>query len=133
MMETLQDLRRLYEESPFFQHLGFEFVALEEGKVTVKLDVHEAVLNTIHILHGGVYAAMIDNIIGMTVRSVTKRSLVTVQLNMHYLDSVDHGTIYSTGKIDRLGHRIVTGDGEIVDENGKVLAKGSGTFKQISG
>lgn len=132
MLETLQDLRELYEQSPFFQHIGFEFVQLEEGNVTVKLDVHEAVLNTMRILHGGIYATMIDNIIGITVRSVTKSPLVTVQLNVHYLAPVKKGTIYSTGKIDRLGHRIVTGEGEITDENGNLLAKGSGTFKQVN-
>lgn len=133
MSETLQDIKELYEQSPFFQHIGFEFVELAEGNVTVKLDVHEAVLNTLHMLHGGIYATMIDNIIGITARSVTKRPLVTVQLNVHYLSPVEQGTIFSRGKIDHLGHRIITGEGEIVDEQGNVLAKGSGTFKQVNG
>lgn len=131
MSESLQDLRKLYEESPFFQHLGFEFAELKEGQVTVKLVIHEALLNTLKMLHGGIYATMIDNIIGITVRSITNRPLVTVQLNVHYLSPIKEGTIFATGKVDRLGHRLVTGEGTIVDEQGNVLARGSGTFKQI--
>ncbi|HEX7065934.1 MAG TPA: PaaI family thioesterase [Bacillales bacterium] len=131
MPESLQELREMYEESPFFQHIGFEFVELEEGKVTVKLEIHKALLNTLKMLHGGIYATMIDNIIGITVRSVTRQPLVTVQLNVHYLAPVSEGIVFSTGRIDRLGHRIVAGEGEILDKDGNVLAKGSGTFKRI--
>ncbi|HEU5140141.1 MAG TPA: PaaI family thioesterase [Bacillales bacterium] len=131
MPESLQELRKMYEQSPFFQHIGFEFVELEEGKVTVKLEIHEALLNTLNMLHGGIYATMIDNMIGITVRSVTRQPLVTVQLNVQYLAPVSEGTVFSTGRIDRLGHRIVAGEGEILDKDGNVLAKGSGTFKQV--
>lgn len=131
MDESLQSLRKIYEDSPFFQHIGFEFAELEQGKVTLKLDIHEELLNTGNILHGGVYATLIDNIIGLTVRSITLQSLVTVQLNVHFLAPVQTGTIYATGKVDRMGRSLVTGEGEIVSEKGELLAKGSGTFKQI--
>ncbi|HET7579198.1 MAG TPA: PaaI family thioesterase [Bacillales bacterium] len=131
MAESLVELRKTYEQSPFFQHLGFEFVELEKGNVMVKLALHRPLLNTLGMLHGGIYATMIDNIIGITVRSITGRPLVTVQLNVHYLAPVGEGTIYAKGKVDRLGHRLITGEGEIVDEQGNVLAKGSGTFKQV--
>ncbi|HEX6922816.1 MAG TPA: PaaI family thioesterase [Bacillales bacterium] len=131
MPESLRELRKMYEESPFFQHIGFELVELEKGNVTVKLEIHEALLNTLNMLHGGIYATMIDNIIGITVRSVTSQPLVTVQLNVHYLEPVSKGVVFSRGRIDRLGHRIVSGEGEILDQDGNVLAKGSGTFKQV--
>lgn len=39
-------------------------------------------------------ATMIDNIMGKVIRSVTKCSLVTVQLDTHYLVAISEGTIY---------------------------------------
>ncbi|HET7657793.1 MAG TPA: PaaI family thioesterase [Bacillales bacterium] len=132
MTASLKSLRDIYEESPFFKHFGFEFVEFTEGKVTLKLDVHHALLNTGNILHGGVYATLIDNIIGLTACSITNQPLVTVQLNVHFLASVKTGTIYATAKVDRIGRQLVTGEGEIVDEKGTLLAKGSGTFKQMN-
>jgi acyl-CoA thioesterase len=132
LSNPLKELRKSYEDSPFFQHIGFDFVELEEGKVTLKLDIHEALLNTLHMLHGGVYAAMIDNIIGLTARSITNRPLVTVQLYVPYLEAVKEGSVYAVAKMNRVGHSIISGEGEIIDKSGKVLAKGSGTFKQVS-
>lgn len=131
MEDSIQSLQKIYEESPFFQHIGFEFVELSEGNVTLKLEIHDALLNTGNILHGGVYATLIDNIIGLTARSISLKSLVTVQLNVHFLAPVRTGTIYATGKVDRMGRSLISGEGEIVDENGQLLAKGSGTFKQL--
>lgn len=133
MSEVLQKLKKSYERSPFFQHIGFEFVHLEAGRVKIKLRVHEALRNTQGVLHGGVHATMIDNIIGMTIRSISESSCVTIQLNTHYLAPVRDGTIFAAGKVIRHGKTIVTGEGEITDEDGHMLAKGSGTFKLIKG
>jgi acyl-coenzyme A thioesterase PaaI-like protein len=74
---------------------------------------------------------MLDNIIGMTMRSIRKSSLVTVQLNIHYLSSVSKGTIYAKANICKQSGRILAGEGEITDSEGNLLSKGSGTWKSM--
>jgi acyl-coenzyme A thioesterase PaaI-like protein len=54
---------------------------------------------------------------------------VTAQLDVHFLERVDHGTVRATGRAVRVGGRMAYGvEGDVRDEDGRLLAKASGTF-----
>ena len=128
---TVEDIRKKFEENPFFMHVGFEIVRFEEGNVNIKLDVKEHLLNINGTLHGGVHATMLDYILGMVTRSVTKAKVVTTNLTVHYLSSISQGEIFAEAKVLQEGYKLAFTEGEIKDGQGNILAKGIGTFKLI--
>lgn len=131
MVRTINEIKESFESSAFFSHIGFEIINFEEGRVKIKLPIRRQLLNANETLHGGVHATMLDLIMGMTTRSVTKTRCTTINLNINYLAPTTKGAIFASGKILKQGYRIVTVEGELVNEEGSLLAKGVGTFKLI--
>ncbi|MEK3805352.1 PaaI family thioesterase [Bacillus sp. FSL H8-0547] len=127
----VKEIRRSFEESPFFQHMGIDIVHFEENEVKIKLEMKEYVLNANGTLHGGVHATMLDYVQGMLLRSVSKTRCATMNSSIQYLAPSTEGEIYAEGKILQLGYKTAFMEGEIRDSEGKLLAKGSGTFKLI--
>jgi uncharacterized protein (TIGR00369 family) len=128
---TVEDIRQSFEGSSFLSHMGIEIVRFEEGNVVLKLNIEDYLLNVNKTLHGGVHATMLDTILGMIVRSVSKTRVTTTSLTIHYLDSLSAGEIFAEAKVIKLGYKIAFAEGEIKDANGNVIAKGTGTFKLI--
>ncbi|MFA1710126.1 PaaI family thioesterase [Peribacillus frigoritolerans] len=122
-------LNQLIEENPFLNSLGVQLVKFEMGKVVIELPVAPNLINRQEVVHGGVLATMLDNIIALTIRSILDFPVSTISLNINYLANIGEGKLVATAKILQQGYRIVSGEGEITDETGKLLAKGSATFK----
>jgi uncharacterized protein (TIGR00369 family) len=131
LLVTAEDIRKKFESNPFFLHIGFEIIRFEEGKVTIKLNIEEYLLNVNGTLHGGVHATMLDTILGMVTRSVTKAKVVTTNLTVHYLASISGGEIFAEAKVLQQGYKLAFTEGEIKDPKGNTIAKGIGTFKLI--
>jgi len=129
LQATIQDIRESFETSNFFSNMGFEIIDFEEDKVLLKLPLNEHLLNVNKTLHGGVHAAMLDQVLGMVTRVTTKTRCATINLNINYLSPSTTGSIFATAKIIQQGYRIVIAEGEIHDDQGKTIAKGTGTFK----
>ncbi|MFC2949674.1 PaaI family thioesterase [Virgibacillus sediminis] len=131
MSKRIEDVRKSFENSPFFTHIGFEIVEFEEGNTRLKLPITSELLNANDSLHGGVHATMLDLSLGMAVRSVTKTRCTTISLNVNYLSPSTEGVVFATGRILKQGYRMVVAEAEMVDEAGNMLAKGIGTYKLI--
>lgn len=125
------EIRKSFESSKFFSHVGFEIVHYQEGDILLKLPVTEKLLNANQTLHGGVHATMLDVILGITIRSITKTRCTTINLNVNYFVPVASGNVFAKGRVLQQGYRIVTAEGELHDEEGNMIAKGIGTFKLI--
>ncbi|TYR81380.1 PaaI family thioesterase [Priestia megaterium] len=131
MSVTVADIRKKFESNPFFSHIGFEVVEFEEGRVIIKLDIKDYLLNVNGTLHGGVHATMLDFILGMVTRTVTKARVMTTNLTVHYLASSSAGEIFAEAKVLQQGYKLAFAEGEVKDAQGQLLAKGIGTFKLI--
>ncbi|MDM5338555.1 PaaI family thioesterase [Fictibacillus enclensis] len=131
MPVTIEEIYQKFQQNPFFSHIGFEIVQFEEQQIRIKLDVREYLHNINGTLHGGVYATMLDNIMGMVTRSAAKAKVVTLHLSIQFLASISSGEIFAEATIQEQGYKLAFTEGEIKDEHGKLLAKGMGTFKLI--
>ena len=76
--------------SPFMRWLNPIVVSAEEGKVEFQYTVRGEWLNPMGNLHGGVSAAIIDDVIGVTMFSLNEKSFITTINN-----SIDY---FSTAK-----------------------------------
>lgn len=132
MTVAMKDIRESFEDSTFFSHIGFDIVRFEEGNVLLELEVTETLLNVNKTLHGGVKASMLDLILAMAVRSITKTRCVTVTLNVNYLAPSYFGeVVHAKGKVIQQGYRTVTAEGELFNSEGEMITKGVATFRLI--
>lgn len=131
MAILVHDIRESFEDSPFFNHMGIEILHFEENAVKIKLTIKEYVLNANGTLHGGVHATMLDYAQGMLLRSITKTKCMTVNLSTQYFAGISEGDIFAEAKVLQLGYKLAFLEGEIKDSTGRLLAKGTGTFKII--
>jgi uncharacterized protein (TIGR00369 family) len=127
---ALARLRNHVESSAFHSWAGLRLVRVEVGDVEVALPLEPHHLNPGGILHGGLIATLADTAIGLAVRSALPedRTHVTAQLDVHFLERVDHGTVRARGTAVRVGGRMAYGEGDVRNEEGRLLARASGTF-----
>jgi uncharacterized protein (TIGR00369 family) len=128
-VNSIAEIREIFEKSPFLNHMGVQIAEFEEGHVKLELPIGPSLINVNDTVHGGVHAGLLDAVLGMTIRSLTKCPLVTVNLTIHYFAPVQDGSMIATAKVIHQGYRLITGEGEIIDKNGNLIAKGTGTFK----
>lgn len=121
---------RIHER--YDQLIGIQTVCTEDGHVELRLPVTPMLLNAGHLLHGGVIASLLDQVIGLTIRQQSDKRLVTVNLSVSFLASAKLGDIVvATANIRHSGKHLATGEGEVRDSEGKLLAIASGTFKLL--
>lgn len=129
-MESLEDLKQIFESGSFNHYIGLKIEKVEEGSVLYTITIQPHHLNVNGTVHGGVYFSILDTVIGITIRSITRQPNVTVNMNIHYFAPAMLGeTLTATAKIIQKGRSIVTAEGELKNEKDDLLAKAVGTFK----
>ena len=82
------------------------------------------------IVHGGIITAIADTSIGLALRSQLRSGLThrTAQLNVHFLVKGEGTELIGRGRALHLGQRMGYGESEVLDGDGRLLARASGTF-----
>lgn len=111
--------------SPLGRWLNGKLVAVEDGSLTVEFVVRPEMTNPAQILHGGITASMIDDLMGMTVFSLGRDSFyTTVNLNLDYLAPAKVGdTVIVKTKVIRAGRSVVNIECEARHFDGKIIAR----------
>ena len=94
------------------------------------MDLGDHHFNPQRIVHGGVIAAIADTSIGLALRSMLPAGTThrTAQLNVHFLAKGEGNRLVGKGRAVHLGQRMGYGEGEVLDGEGRVLARASATF-----
>ena len=128
------DFEHFYSElSRFDQYLGMQLKIHQPGRIDYSLTVDEHHLSAPGACHGGVIAAMMDALLGLTALSwaVTREQLcVTVEFKINYLAPAHQGDrLQGSGTIDFTGSKLVVTSGRIDNlTTERQAAKGLGTF-----
>ncbi len=141
-METINRLQQLQSfigkeftdsPSPFTHWLKPVMLAAEAGELSVQYTVREDMANPAGTLHGGVIAAIMDDVIGATVFSLNEPELYTTINNV-----VDYFSVARTGErvvaktlIIKKGKQFINAQCEIWNEGEtRLIARGySNLFK----
>lgn len=131
--EQIQKLASI-PKNTFWDYLGAEVTEISTEHVNCSLDIKEHHLNMVGILHGGVHASLIDSAMGLlaTLQKPGKET-VTIQLSINYFAAVKTGKIEVKTAVVQASRSLVTTEGTVYDEQGKMLAKGQAVFKVIDG
>jgi acyl-coenzyme A thioesterase 13 len=111
--------------SPFGAWLDFTMVAAEKGKLTCILETRKEFCNPGGIVHGGLIAGFIDEIVGMTTVTLGKPSFsVALNLNIDFLSPGILGeTLTAHTEVIRDGKNITHVECKVYGPSGKLMAK----------
>ena len=121
--------------SPFMKWLNPIVVSAEEGKVQFQYTVREEWLNPMGNLHGGVTAAIIDDVIGVTMFSLNEDSfIVTINNSIDYFSAAkEHDQIVAETKIIKRGKQFVNAECEIWNaDKSRLIARGTSNLFKIN-
>ena len=111
--------------------LGFRLLEVGEGIAVftgIPTDQH---FNPAGVVHGGYASTLLDSAMGCACHSLSPKgySNTTVELKVNLVRPIlpKVGRLYAKSKVIHTGRQILTADGELVDENGKLYAHGTTT------
>ena len=128
--EQLDQLARYFnEEVTFSRHIGAKVAEVQRGRSVVYIDVEDVHLNGAGTLHGGVYASLIDNAMGLSVLAFVGVRTATIEMNVHFLGAVNEGRITCESEVVHRTRRTATAEAKVHDSNGNLVAMGTGAFR----
>jgi uncharacterized protein (TIGR00369 family) len=119
---------------PFIADLGVESIEASNGQGSVVLALQPRHLNSWKVAHGGVLMTLLDVAMAIAGRSLdpNARGGVTVEMKTSFLQPAVAGSrLVATGRAFHRSTTMSFCDGEVRDENDRLIAKAMGTFKTI--
>lgn len=123
-------------KSPASAYLGLEVIDCDVDAGTVEL-AFEATDNLCNLwggIHGGMVAAMMDDILAIAVGLKLEWGQIspTLEMKVSMLSVAKPGRLIGRGRVLRRGKSVVFVEGELLDADGTLLAKGSSTCTLVT-
>lgn len=117
-----------YYNSPFLSLLDIQDASLFVGHAEFYMPITEKHTNPYGNAHGGSLMSLLDTAMGVACSTLGKK-VVTSNMNTSFVRSANvYSRVKGTGKVIHNGKQTMVVEGEVVDENGRLLAKATGTF-----
>ena len=117
---------------PFSQTVNFNLIEANEGHVVFEGQTDHKLLNPLGTVHGGWALALIDSVTGCAAHSTLPAgsSYTTVETKTNFIRPIaaDLGKVRAEGRVIAKGRKIITAEGKIFSEEGKLLAHGTATL-----
>jgi acyl-CoA thioesterase len=112
--------------SEFSNEMGIESLGVIDGATTLQLDLSQKHMSRANRAHGGVLFTLLDSALGRAILESLPdgRGCATVEIKINYFRPVQHGRITARGWKREVTRSLGYAEGEVVNEAGKVLAKG---------
>lgn len=120
--------------SAMAQTLPMQLIEVSEGHVSYKVTPRKQHLNIQGGVHGGFCATALDTATGGAAHSILPHGVGygTIDLNVKMIRPMQVDTdYYAQGQLINAGRNIITTQGSIVDDKGKIYAFASATFMLI--
>jgi uncharacterized protein (TIGR00369 family) len=120
---------------PVAELLGIEFVGLEDGVCTMKLEADERHSNPMGTIHGGVIGDVADAAMGMAYFSQLEpgESFTTLELKINFVRPFWTGTLLAHGRVVHRGRMVGLTECDVVDAEGRLIARASSTCMTLRG
>lgn len=121
--------------SPFMRWLNPIVLSAEEGNIEFKYTVRPEWLNPMGNMHGGVTAAIMDDIIGATMFSLNEKNfIVTVNNAIDYFSTAkENDDIVAVSSIIKNGKQFVNAQCEIWNaDRTRMIARGTSNLFKIN-
>jgi uncharacterized protein (TIGR00369 family) len=130
-MDRLSEIAQRFAASAF--HTAFVGARLDRvgpDEVDVSLQVEPRHLNLSGTLHGGMIATLADTATGLAFRTGLEEgaSALTSSLSVTFLRPGGIGVVTARGRVVKRGSRFGYAEADVVDADGKLLARATATF-----
>lgn len=114
----------------FTDYLGCRTLGMRDGAFAIELDLEPRHMSRANRAHGGVLFTLLDTALGRAVIEELPpgRGCATVELKINYFRPVQEGTIRAAGRCVQKTRSLAYAEGEVVNAEGKILARASATF-----
>ena len=131
-LDVLEAIRDGRIEHPSMAHtLGFRLTEVADGFAVITGTTDAAYCNPNGTIHGAWPAALLDSAMGSSVHSTLPpgASFTVVEFKIDFVRPIpiDTGAVRAEGRVVRAGRQLGMANGELLDEKGRVLAKGTTT------
>ncbi|MEW6439903.1 MAG: PaaI family thioesterase [bacterium] len=118
--------KKLEGAPPMTTWLDGRIVSCEPGRMEVRFVTRPEMANPIGLLHGGMQAAIMDDVIGMTAATLGQEGvMLSIDLHVNYIGKLSVGqAVTARARFVRTGKRIAHAVCELVDEQGRVVSRG---------
>jgi uncharacterized protein (TIGR00369 family) len=123
-----QSKEQNYVTAPYADSPGrWKTVLMHDGQAEMSWTPTPDMANPFGSVHGGIIATIVDEVTGAAVTSAIESATApTVSLNVEYLHAIPIGGTYTVlGEIVRMGRAMAIVDARILNEEGKLLVRGT--------
>jgi uncharacterized protein (TIGR00369 family) len=126
--EHFRRLERMYLSAPANEYFRPE-IRIAEGCAEVRLAVRPDFFHAASAVHGSVYFKLLDDATFFAASSLVDDVFVlTASFNIYFLRPISSGTMTARGTVVSRTNRLIIGEGVLVDDDDREIARGSGTF-----
>jgi uncharacterized protein (TIGR00369 family) len=126
--DHFRSLERMYLNAPFNEIFRPE-LTIGEGKAEVSFDAGPHLHHAGRAVHGSNYFKALDDAAFFAVNSLVEDVFVlTVTFNIQLLRPISKGRMIASGEVVNAGKTVWVADSTLVDERGRILGRGTGTF-----
>ncbi|GAV23235.1 PaaI family thioesterase [Carboxydothermus pertinax] len=124
------DLLELLRNDTFWSFMGMEPLRVTPKEAELKISLKPHHFQTFGVVHGGVFAAIIDAAVGAMVVAdmAEEQRMATVELKVNYLKPGLGGDIVARARRISSGNRVVVGEVEVYSDKQELLAIGIATY-----
>ena len=121
-------LESLYAQAPV-NRLFRSDIEIREGLARIRFEVDESMFHAAGAAHGTIYFKMLDDAAFYACNSVvTDRFLLTTAFNLHFTRPLKAGPVVAEGRWASGRRRVYVADAQLIDQEGEIAARGTGTF-----
>ena len=130
-----QRINQLNQAGGFNHYNGIEILDWQDGLASLKVDLTHDHLNPLGLVHGGLYASMLDVALAMSgsYRPAPEGLYpgLTLSLTTQYVAPLQLEDGFALAKARRTGggKSVFFAEGEVLSPDGQVIASASGVFK----
>lgn len=113
--------------SGFGNWLAGTIILVEKDSLTLEFEVRKEMTNPVNMLHGGMIAAIMDEMIGMTIYvNDPSTFFYSINLSVDFVNNVTVGnTVTAKTNLYKKSNRLIQAECSIYGPMGQLLAKGT--------
>jgi uncharacterized protein (TIGR00369 family) len=117
-------------DAPFFKTISMQLEMTDETGSRLGITCDGRHKNIWGTVHGGVIASLVDATCGLSIIPLLNddEMIMTAGLQVQYFVPVKNGDVIGRGRLIHRGRRLAHAEADILDEKGKLVAKGYATF-----
>jgi uncharacterized protein (TIGR00369 family) len=126
----LEQVRKVANNSPYYRLLGMEITEIKKRESRIQMPFKQELTHPYGIVHGGAIASLADSAVAMALISLVepKDRITTIEFKINFFAPISKGELKAHAKIIHKGSRTAVGDVEVVNEEGKFVAKAIATY-----